>query len=56
MTEGDPHVIEVDELPKGENSSTFDGHRHGAPDGDGVARVTVGRRVRARWLRRREDR
>ena len=24
------YVIKVDELPRGENSSTFDGHRHGA--------------------------
>jgi quercetin dioxygenase-like cupin family protein len=26
----DANVIKVDELPGGENASTFDGHRHGA--------------------------
>jgi quercetin dioxygenase-like cupin family protein len=26
----DGHVIKVDELPGGENASTFDGHEHGA--------------------------
>jgi quercetin dioxygenase-like cupin family protein len=29
-TDGGEYVIKADELPKGENSSTFDGHRHGA--------------------------
>jgi quercetin dioxygenase-like cupin family protein len=26
----DGYVVKVDELPRGENASTFDGHRHGA--------------------------
>ena len=26
----DANVIKVDELPRGENAATFDGHRHGA--------------------------
>jgi quercetin dioxygenase-like cupin family protein len=26
----DGYVIKVDELPRGENASTFDGHEHGA--------------------------
>ncbi len=28
-SDGDGYVIKVDELPSGENSSTFHGHRHG---------------------------
>jgi mannose-6-phosphate isomerase-like protein (cupin superfamily) len=29
-TERSKYVIEVDQLPRGENSSRFDGHEHGA--------------------------
>jgi hypothetical protein len=53
------YVINVDELPGGQNASTFDGHVHGAQvpgvhppgrsHGDGVAGVTrVGPRIAER--------